>query len=70
MSRGICQDYLSPNKLSEITGEKDLRNVTYLDLSVNSSESSLGNFGMKYSVVFSGPPLGGGGCTHSVDKFL
>ena len=47
ITRGICQDYLSPSKLSEITGEKDLKNVTYLDLSVNSSESSLGNFGMK-----------------------
>lgn len=29
----------------ELTGERDLNHVTYLEISVNSQTSSLGNFG-------------------------
>ena len=42
---GPNQDYLSPQKLTELTGEDDLSKVTYLEFSVNTSENSLGNFG-------------------------
>ena len=45
LTSGFGQDYLSPRKLSKLTGESNLKNVTYLELSVNSDESSLGNFG-------------------------
>ncbi|XP_064392424.1 leucine-rich repeat-containing protein 56-like [Halichondria panicea] len=45
LSQGLGQDYLSPRKLIKITGERDLKGVTYMDLTVNSSENSLGNFG-------------------------
>ncbi len=45
LSQGLGQDYLSPRKLTKITGERDLKDVTYMDLTVNSSENSLGNFG-------------------------
>lgn len=45
LSQGLGQDYLSPRKLTEITGERDLKNVTYIELTVNSADNSLGNFG-------------------------
>lgn len=39
------QDYLSPMKLVQLTEEPDLSRVTYLELSINTAENSLGNFG-------------------------
>ena len=39
------QQYLSPMKLVQITHEPDLSRVTYLELSINTAESSVGNFG-------------------------
>ncbi len=45
LSQGLGQDYLSPRKLIEISGERDLKSVTYMDLTVNSADNSLGNFG-------------------------
>ena len=45
LSQGLGQDYLSPRKLVQTTGERDLKSVTYLELTVNSADNSLGNFG-------------------------
>ena len=42
---GLSHDYLSPRKLTELTGESDLSKVTYLEFSINTLENSLGNFG-------------------------
>ena len=42
---GLSRDYLSPRKLTELTGESDLGKVTYLEFSINTMENSLGNFG-------------------------
>ena len=41
------QDYLSPKKLVELTGETNLHKVNYLEFSINTLENSLGNFGIK-----------------------
>lgn len=43
---GMIQDYLSPVKLIQLSGEPDLRRITSLELTVNTMENSLGNFGM------------------------
>ena len=40
------QDYLSPKKLVELTGESNLHKVNYLEFSINTLENSLGNFGI------------------------
>ena len=40
------QDYLSPKKLVELTGESNLHKVSYLEFSINTLENSLGNFGI------------------------
>lgn len=42
---GITQDYLTPLKLMQLSQEPDLSRVTFLELSVNTTENSLGNFG-------------------------
>ena len=42
---GLSHDYLSPKKLMELTGERDLSKVTYLEFSINTLENSVGNFG-------------------------
>lgn len=42
---GLSSDYLSPKKLIELTGERDLSKVTYLEFSINTMDNSLGNFG-------------------------
>ena len=39
------QEFLSPVKLMQITGEMDLNRVTYLELVINTAENSMGNFG-------------------------
>ncbi len=41
----LNQDYLSPMNLVQITQEPDLGRVTYLELSINTTGSSVGNFG-------------------------
>lgn len=41
----LNQDYLSPMKLIQLTQEPDLRRVTYLELSIHTTDSSVGNFG-------------------------
>ena len=42
----LNQGYLSPMKLVQLTEEPDLARVSYLELSsINTSESSVGNFG-------------------------
>ena len=41
----LNQGYLSPMKLVQLTEEPDLHRVTYLELSIDTSESSVGNFG-------------------------
>ena len=38
-------DYLSPKKLVELTGERNLHKLNYLEFSINTKENSLGNFG-------------------------
>ena len=45
-SEVINQGYLSPLKLVQLTGEPDLSRVAYLELSINTTENSLGNFGV------------------------
>lgn len=41
----LNQGFLSPMKLVQLTEEPDLSKVTYLELSINTSENSVGNFG-------------------------
>lgn len=41
----LNQGYLSPMKLVQLTEEPDLSRVTYLELSISTSENSVGNFG-------------------------
>lgn len=41
----LNQNYLSPMKLVQLTEEPDLDSVTYLQLSIDTSENSVGNFG-------------------------
>ena len=43
--QAIVQDYLTPLKLVQLSGEPDLSRVAFLELSVNTTENSLGNFG-------------------------
>ena len=40
------EEYLSPRRLRELTGVDDLDEVEYLELRVNTSETTLGNFGV------------------------
>ena len=49
IKEALNQDYLSPMKLIQITQEPDLNRVTYLELSISTTESSVGNFG-RYSL--------------------
>lgn len=42
----LNQDYLSPIKLVQLTSEPDLSRVSYLELTINTTENSVGNFGM------------------------
>jgi hypothetical protein len=44
-SMDVSDHFLSPNKLRFISGVNELSNVMYLELSVDTSTSSLGNFG-------------------------
>ncbi|CAI7995442.1 Leucine-rich repeat-containing protein 56 [Geodia barretti] len=39
------EDYLSPTRLRQLSGKRDLGQVNYLQISVNTQTSSLGNFG-------------------------
>ncbi len=48
---GLSQDYLSPLQLVQITGEPDLKRVTYLELSIDTTENSRGNFGV-FDITF------------------
>ncbi|XP_071831351.1 uncharacterized protein [Apostichopus japonicus] len=41
----LLEDYLSPTKLKSLAGVEDLEDVKFLELKVDSSETSLGNFG-------------------------
>lgn len=41
----LNQDYLSPIKLVQLTSEPDLSKVSYLELTINTTENSVGNFG-------------------------
>ncbi|KAJ8024216.1 Leucine-rich repeat-containing protein 56 [Holothuria leucospilota] len=41
----LLEDYLSPTKLKSLAGVEDLEEVTFLELNVDSCETSLGNFG-------------------------
>lgn len=41
----LNQDYLSPMKLIQLTQVPDLSRVTYLELSIDTTGSSVGNFG-------------------------
>ena len=43
--RAAAQDYLTPLKLVQLCGEPDLSKVTFLEVAVNTTENSLGNFG-------------------------
>ena len=43
---GMSHEYLSPKKLTELTGEEELSKVSYLEVSLNTLENSLGNFGI------------------------
>lgn len=45
MREPLNQGFLSPMKLVQLTEEPDLSKVTYLELSINTSENSVGNFG-------------------------
>lgn len=42
---GETSDYLSPIKLVQLTVEPDLSRVTYLELTIDTTENSVGNFG-------------------------
>lgn len=44
-TESLQQGYLSPMKLVQLTEEPDLSQVSYLELSVNTVEHSVGNFG-------------------------
>jgi hypothetical protein len=51
MSReALSQDYLSPMKLVQLTSEPELNRVSYLELTINTMESSVGNFGMSHPI--------------------
>ncbi|XP_076810094.1 leucine-rich repeat-containing protein 56-like [Clavelina lepadiformis] len=41
----MVNDFLSPNKLQELSGEDDLTNVQTLEMTIDTSETTLGNFG-------------------------
>ena len=41
----LNQDYLSPMKLVQLTSEPDLSRVSHLELTINTTENSVGNFG-------------------------
>ena len=41
----LVQDYLTPMKLVQLTREPDLMRLTFLELTVNTTENSLGDFG-------------------------
>ncbi|KAK2168588.1 hypothetical protein NP493_1220g00077 [Ridgeia piscesae] len=42
----LLEEYLSPRRLRELTGVDDLDKVHFLELKVNTSDTSLGNFGV------------------------
>ena len=44
-SEVLSQDYLSPIKLVQLTTEPDLSRVSYLELTIDTTENSVGNFG-------------------------
>lgn len=49
----LNQGYLSPMKLVQLTEVPDLSRVTYLELSINTSENSVGNFGKSsYTLLY------------------
>jgi Leucine-rich repeat (LRR) protein len=54
------EDYLSPTRLRQLSGKRDLGQVNYLQISVNTQTSSLGNFGGSV------PSLGELRCVESV----
>ncbi len=41
----MAQDYLTPMKLVQLSQEPDLTKLTFLELTVNTTENSLGDFG-------------------------
>lgn len=41
----LANDYLSPSRLEEIAGRRDLENITMMEMTVNTSETTMGNFG-------------------------
>lgn len=41
----LNQEYLSPMKLVQLTSEPDLSRVSSLELTINTTENSVGNFG-------------------------
>lgn len=47
----IDQDYLTPLKLVHLSNEPDLSRVTFLELTVNTTENSLGNFGKETGLL-------------------
>jgi Leucine-rich repeat (LRR) protein len=42
----LLEEFLSPTKLKALTGVNDLKKVEYLEMIVDTSETSLGNFGI------------------------
>ncbi len=56
-SEALSQDYLSPIKLMQLAAEPDLSRVSYLELSIDTTENGVGNFGKHACMHGSFSPL-------------